>query len=193
MRPLRRSLDDLRSRLVFLWAIIGKHREAAELADQLREGDVREDWLAVYNRALLTGISGGWVRAAEELADLETPLRLADVQTIYLLLHCPGIAVAPARPASHYFARVPLEHVGEVVLAQRLSLEAMSRRHDSAGYLAHLHSLQVPAARRIAAWTLATKYQDVALARTLLQQLVEADAANQSVYRADIEELRGTC
>lgn len=188
-RGLAAVAEDLKSRLVFLKAIVGDRDGASALAEQLASDTT--DWLGTYNRALLAAQRGEWIRAAEALSDLEHPLRPKDgVTEFYMLVHCPGMAEAPTRIASEYFASVPGDQIDEFVEAQRTSIEAMSGRHAKASYLSHLQGLQVPAARRIAAWTVATKFSDPSLAITLLGQLEDADPSNAATYLADMEELK---
>lgn len=73
-----------------------------------------------------------------------------------------------------------------------MSFEVMSGRHSRSDYLAHVHSLANPAAIRIAAWTLATRYGDGGLASTLLEQLITSDSENSETYAADLDFLRSS-
>ncbi len=183
---------DLRSRLIFLNAIVGNLCRAEELADQVlsRAGD-RLSWLDVYNSALLSGYREEWAIGAEVLADLQPKIGTG-VANIFLLLHLVGLPLDGSRPPAARFARLSADQLDDVLAAQRMSFEAMSGRHSRSDYLAHVHSLVVPAATRVGAWTLAKRYGDAGLAATLIGQLLESDPGNRETYEADIDFLRNS-
>jgi hypothetical protein len=140
--------------------------------------------------ALLAGYRREWVVAAEALADLGDDCSLPNASTVFLFLYLPGLDVSSGRDPAEFFVHLDCDEAVEVVQAERVSLEAMSGRHPQASYLSHVQGLVSFAARRVAAWTIAARYEDPNLAVTLLEQLSRVDPSNRACYVADVQNIR---